>query len=345
MTVATPSPAEARSADAEAPRATDSAVSDAAASSAASTLTCAQIIDTVERVFQGKRPTVELVLTAILARGHVLLEDVPGVGKTTLARTFSHVLGLSHQRIQFASDLMPADITGVGIYDAASGAFDFKPGPVFCNVLLADEINRTTPRTQSALLEAMAEGHVTVDGTTHRLPAPFVVLATQNPREFHGTYPLPESQLDRFLVRLSVGYPDTDTELGLIRRHGAPLDLSDLPVLGDTATLLRLVNAAKAVQVNDDVLGYLHALVAETRASRHLELGLSPRAAIGWYRAVQAYALVRGRSFATPDDVQHTFVPVAAHRAVPVGHAGGSVDHDQVVAVLQSVLESVAPPM
>ncbi len=306
---------------------------------------CHEIIDAVERVFRGKREVVELVMTAILARGHVLLEDVPGVGKTTLARTFAHVLGLSHQRIQFASDLMPADITGVGIFDQTSGNFEFKPGPVFCNVLLADEINRTTPRTQSALLEAMAENHVTVDGTTHKLPQPFVVLATQNPREFHGTYPLPESQLDRFLVRLSVGYPSPDVERALVRHHGAPLDLSDLPVFLDEAGLLGLVASATDVQVSDDVLGYLHGLVRATRESRHIELGLSTRAAIGWYRCVQAYALVRGRAFATPDDVRHTFLPIAAHRAIPAGHAGGSIDRLQVEAILQSLIESVAPPM
>lgn len=306
---------------------------------------CHEIIDTVERVFQGKRDVVELVMTAILARGHVLLEDVPGVGKTTLARTFAHVLGLSHQRIQFASDLMPADITGVGIFDQSSGNFEFKPGPVFCNVLLADEINRTTPRTQSALLEAMAEGHVTVDGTTHALPQPFVVLATQNPREFHGTYPLPESQLDRFLVRLSVGYPNEQVELSLVRNHGAPLDLAKLPVYLDEEGLIELVDSASQVHVSDDVLGYLHGLVKATRETRHLELGLSTRAAIGWYRCVQAYALVQGRDFATPDDVRHTLLPIAAHRTIPAGYSGGGIDRSQVESILQSLIESVAPPM
>lgn len=306
---------------------------------------CQEVISAVEQVFQGKRAVVELVMTAILARGHVLLEDVPGVGKTTLARTFAHVLGLSHQRIQFASDLMPADITGVGIFDAASGNFEFKPGPVFCNVLLADEINRTTPRTQSALLEAMAEGHVTVDGTTRALPQPFVVLATQNPREFHGTYPLPESQLDRFLMRLSVGYPSDEVELRLIRRHGAPLDLSDLPVRLDQSGLMALVNAASDVHVSDDVVDYIHRLVRATRDSRQLELGLSTRAAIGWYRCVQSFALVQGRDFATPDDVRQTLVSVAAHRTVPAGHGGGVIDRSQVEAILQSLLETVAPPM
>ena len=310
-----------------------------------STPTCREIVDTVERVFKGKRDIVELVLAAVLSRGHALIEDVPGVGKTTLARTFSHVLGLAHQRIQFASDLMPADITGVGIYDQASGDFVFKRGPVFCNVLLADEINRTTPRTQSALLEAMAEGHVTVDGVTHALPAPFIVLATQNPREFHGTYPLPESQLDRFLLRLSVGYPSADVELDLLRRHGAPMDLSELPVLCNVDTLTAMVGQVKAVQVSDEVLDYLQRLVLATRESHRLEIGLSPRAAIGWYRVVQAVAFIAERDFATPDDVQRTFLPVAVHRAIPAGHSGGAVDMVQIETILRSVLESVPPPL
>ncbi|MBP46978.1 MAG: hypothetical protein CMH53_03485 [Myxococcales bacterium] len=307
--------------------------------------TCREIIDTVECVFRGKREIVQYVLAAVLARGHALLEDVPGVGKTTLARTFAHVLGLAHQRIQFASDLMPADITGIGIYDQGKAEFVFKQGPVFCNVLLADEINRTTPRTQSALLEAMAEGHVTVDGVTHQLPSPFVVLATQNPREFHGTYPLPESQLDRFLVRLSVGYPEQDVELELLKRHGAPMDLSELPVLCDQASLEAMMAKVDQVHVADDVLDYLHRLVIATRDSDRLELGLSPRAAIGWYRVVQAMAFITERDFATPDDVQNSFLPVSIHRAIPAGHKGGAVDTIQAETILRSVLESVPPPM
>lgn len=307
--------------------------------------TCGLVIDTVEEVFRGNRAVVELVLTAILARGHVLFEDVPGVGKTTLARAFAHVLGLSHQRIQFASDLMPADIVGVGIFDQGTRAFEFKPGPIFCHVLLADEINRTTPRTQSALLEAMAEGRVTVDGTTHDLPAPFVVLATQNPREFHGTYPLPESQLDRFLLRLSVGYPGEAIERDLIRDHGAPTTLSSVPVVTDERAIVALVGAAEAVHVADEVLAYLHALTVATRDSPRTELGLSTRGAIGFFRAVQAHALVQGRGFATPDDVRRVFLPVAAHRVLPAGHGGGAwVERAHMEATLQAIIESVVPP-
>ncbi len=306
---------------------------------------CARITDAVEQVFRGNREVVQLVLTAILARGHVLFEDVPGVGKTTLARAFAHVLGVTQQRIQFASDLMPADIVGVGIFDQSSRSFEFKPGPIFCHVLLADEINRTTPRTQSALLEAMAEGHVTVDGVTHPLPAPFVVLATQNPREFHGTYPLPESQLDRFLLRLSVGYPGGSIERDLIREHGAPTVLDDVKVMADESLLNSLLRAAEAVHVADEVLDYLHRLVTATRESPRTELGLSTRGAIGFYRAVQAHALVQGRDFATPDDVRRIFLPVAAHRVLPAGHGGGAwVERSQMEATLQSIIESVVPP-
>ena len=303
---------------------------------------CKQIVASVDQVFVGKREIVELVMVAVLARGHVLFEDVPGVGKTTLARTFAHVLGLTHQRIQFASDLLPADIVGVGIYDGETRQFEFKPGPIFCHVLLADEINRTTPRTQSALLEAMAEGRVTVDGHTRDLPQPHLVLATQNPREFHGTFPLPESQLDRFLLRTSVGYLQPEAEMDLIARHGAPQQLP--PPAADAQIVQALIDAAEKVHVAREVLQYLHALVAATRQHRALELGLSTRAAIGFYRAVQARALVQGRTFATPDDIQTLFLPVANHRVVLSGLTGPSGERTAVEAVLHQVLESVPTP-
>ena len=303
---------------------------------------CRAIIAAVEEAFVGKTEVVELVLCSILARGHVLFEDVPGVGKTTLARTFAHVLGLSHQRIQFASDLLPADIVGVGIFDPQTRQFEFKPGPIFCHVLLADEINRTTPRTQSALLEAMAEGRVTVDGRTHVLPTPFLVLATQNPREFHGTYPLPESQLDRFLVRISVGYLEPAQEMALIAAHGTPVHAP--PVIADENAVQGLIRAAEKVHVSHEVLSYLHALAQATRQDRSLELGLSTRASIGFFRAVQARALVAGRDFATPDDVQRMFLPVACHRVIAAGTAIGTAERIAVESVLHRILESVPPP-
>ncbi len=306
-------------------------------------LRCQQIVAAVEQVFVGKREVVELVMIAVLARGHVLFEDVPGVGKTTLARTFAHVLGLTHNRIQFASDLLPADIVGVGIYDQETRQFEFKPGPVFCHVLLADEINRTTPRTQSALLEAMAEARATVDGVTHDLPRPHLVLATQNPREFHGTFPLPESQLDRFLVRTSVGYLEADAEMALIARHGAPAQLPE--PAADATVVEQLIASAEAVRVAPEVLSYLHALVQATRNHRALELGLSTRAAIGLYRAVQARALVKGRTFATPDDIQQLFVPVANHRVVLAGLAGQAGERTAVESVLHQIVESVPAPV
>jgi MoxR-like ATPase len=303
---------------------------------------CRAIVAAIERVFVGKTEVVEDVLVAILARGHVLFEDVPGVGKTTLARAFAHVLGLTHQRIQFASDLLPADIVGVSIWDASQRQFEFKAGPVFCHVLLADEINRTTPRTQSALLEAMAEGRVTVDGRTHELPRPFVVLATQNPREFHGTYPLPESQLDRFLLRVSVGYLEPQEEMALIAAHGAPADMP--PPVATRAAVEGLQAAAESVHVRPEVLAYLHALVDATRQHRALELGLSTRAAIGFYRTAQARALVSGRSFATPDDVRLVFVPTASHRVIASGQAGAT-SRAGVESILHQILESVPAPV
>lgn len=306
-------------------------------------ITCRRIVDAVASVFVGKRAIVEQVLTAVLARGHVLFEDVPGVGKTTLARTFAHVLGLSWQRIQFASDLLPADIVGVSVLNPTSREFEFKPGPVFCQVLLADEINRTTPRTQSALLEAMAEGRVTVDGKTHALADPFIVLATQNPREFHGTFPLPESQLDRFLLRLSMGYLDAASERQLIRARG--IDREPPSVLAGPAEVTALCEAARAVHVSDEVLGYLHALVEATRTHRALELGLSTRAAIGWFAAVQARALVAGRQFATPDDVRALWLPVAGHRVVVAGATSAATEKRTVETILQQVLDTVPPPM
>lgn len=265
-------------------------------------------------VLRGKAEIVDQVLVAALTGGHVLLEDVPGVGKTTLAKAFARSLGVSFARVQFTPDLLPSDILGSLVLDRDAGTFAFRKGPIFTHVLLADEINRASPRTQSALLEAMSEGHVTVDGETHLLPPPFVVLATQNPSDHHGTYPLPEAQLDRFLVRLSIGYPSHAETLELLfaRATVDPLDAlgPQLPEGG----LVELQRAAREVHVDHAVASYLVSLIERTRSHPDVELGVSPRGALGLFRASQARALLLGRRFVAPDDVAALAVPVLAHR-------------------------------
>lgn len=285
------------------------------------------LIDAISTVFRGHRRAAELTVTAWLARGHLLIEDVPGVGKTTLARALAAATGGSFKRVQCVPDLMPADITGTSVWDEHERRFIFHPGPVFCDVLLADELNRTPPRTQSALLEALAEGQVTADGEARPLAARFCCIATQNPIDHAGTYPLPDSQRDRFLLRYAVGYPDQGAELELMRRDGAAADLSRLRPVVDAAGAERLRSAAAAITVADEVRGYALALVRATRAAKSLALGASPRAALGLQRLAQARALLAGRAFATPDDVQGIAVEALAHRVVPRG-AG---DPDQAV--------------
>ncbi len=265
-------------------------------------------------VLRGKADVVDQVLVAALAGGHVLLEDVPGVGKTTLAKAFARTLGVAFARVQFTPDLLPSDILGSLVLDRDAGTFSFRRGPVFTHVLLADEINRASPRTQSALLEAMSEGHVTVDGQTHPLDPPFLVLATQNPSDHHGTYPLPEAQLDRFLLRVSIGYPSHEETLELLYARATvdPLDAL-APVLAE-GELVELQRAVREIRVERAVAGYLVALVERTRAHPDVELGVSPRGALGLFRASQARALVHGRRFVAPDDVAALAVPVLAHR-------------------------------
>ena len=256
-----------------------------------------------------------LSIVCLLARGHLLIEDVPGVGKTTLAQALARSVSCSFHRLQFTSDMLPSDVLGVTIYNAHSEAFEFKPGPIFSNFLLADEINRTTPKTQSALLEAMNESQVTIDGRSHGLPRPFMVIATQNPVEHHGTYPLPESQLDRFFMRLRIGYPDAVSERQILRDSGASLPLPALPVL-PAEDVLQLQEAVDRVHVEEALVDYMLAIVDKTRHHESLVLGVSPRGAQALFRAVQALALVEGRDFAIPDDPKRLAVPVFAHRVV-----------------------------
>ena len=264
---------------------------------------------------RGKPEAVRLSLVCLLARGHLLIEDVPGVGKTTLAQALAHSVSCRFHRLQFTSDMLPSDVLGVTIYNAHSEAFEFKPGPIFSNFLLADEINRTTPKTQSALLEAMNESQVTIDGHSHSLPRPFMVIATQNPVEHHGTYPLPESQLDRFLMRLRIGYPDAASERQILRNweRGLP-EVTSSVLAGED--VVQMQDAVHSVKVEESLVDYMLAIVAKTRDHEALALGVSPRGSQALFRAVQTLALLEGRDFAIPDDVKRLAVPIFAHRVV-----------------------------
>jgi MoxR-like ATPase len=284
-------------------------------------------------VIRGKEEAIELLLVAMLADGHVLIEDVPGTGKTTLAKALAVSLKARFARIQFTPDLLPTDIVGGMIYSAADGTFTFRPGPVHANVVLADEINRASPRTQSALLEAMSERQVTTEGETRALPRPFLVLATQNPVEYNGTYPLPEAQLDRFCLRLSLGYPSHAHELQLLNDQAQAVPLETLSPVMDTATLLRLQDEVRKVAVEASVLDYIVRLVARTRSDARLRLGASPRGSLDLRRCAQAAAFLAGRDAVRPDDVQRLAVPVLAHRLiVDVKARHGGLAGETVVA-------------
>jgi MoxR-like ATPase len=265
------------------------------------------------RIIRGKADVVRLSVVALLAKGHLLIEDVPGVGKTTLAQALARSVRCTFHRLQFTSDMLPSDVLGVTIYNVHTQSFEFKRGPVFTQFLLADEINRTTPKTQSALLEAMNERQVTIDGRSHPLPEPFMVIATQNPVEHHGTYPLPESQLDRFLLRLRMGYPDRSSERDILRR--GTLEAPDTAGLS-AADVLQLQAEAESVKVDDALVDYILSIVEKTRSHDSLSLGVSPRGTQALYRATQALALCEGREYAIPDDVKRLAVPVFAHRVV-----------------------------
>lgn len=298
----------------------------------------AALLHQLTTVIVGQDTALRHALAALLAGGHLLIEDLPGVGKTTLAQALARVFGLRFARVQFTSDLMPSDLIGASLYDRAQQRFVFHPGPLFTHVLLADEINRASPRTQSALLEAMEERQVSVDGVTHALPQPFIVIATQNPFEQRGTQPLPESQLDRFLMRLSLGYPNPSAERALLRGEDRRALLQRLPPVTDTAGLQALQAAAQAVAVSDALLDELQRLLAATRDGRLFVHGLSPRAGLALLHAAQAHALVAGRTYVAPDDLYAILVPVAAHRLQPLPPAGGDA-----ADALRALLVQLAP--
>lgn len=322
--------------------------------------TVGSIVDNVSQVIVGKRPQIERVAIAMLCGGHVLIDDVPGTGKTMLARSFAASMGVEFRRLQCTPDLLPNDVTGVRVFDPRVGEFRFEPGPIFTNILLADEINRATPRTQAALLEAMAEGQVTVDGDTRQLPEPFLVLATQNPVEFEGTFPLPEAQLDRFMISLSLGYPTPDEEQSLLSRIGLDhpvnrvkpvIQLQGGQVLGGQAqgdegsTWIELARLAASTHLDDSVEAYIVAITGATRNHQAIDLGASPRATIALAAAARALAAVRGRDFVLPDDVKELAAPVIAHRLVlsPEGRLRG-MRSSQVVADILSVVPVGAGP-
>lgn len=276
----------------------------------------------VNALVLGKPQEVRLAFVALLAGGHLLIEDLPGLGKTTLAHALAATLGLKFQRVQFTSDLLPADVVGVSVYDNASRGFTFHPGPVFSNILLADEINRAPPRTQSALLEAMAEHQVTVDGSTRVLPQPFFVIATQNPVDLSGTYPLPDSQLDRFLLRLSMGYPDANAERALLTGEDRRALIQQARPLLSESEISGLQQAVLAIHASEALVAYVQALLARSRQHPGVRIGLSPRAGLALLRAARAHALLLGRAHVLPEDVQALFAPLAAHRLVGEGDAG-----------------------
>lgn len=298
----------------------------------------------ISKVVLGKQTVIRQCLIALFAGEHVLLEDVPGVGKTLIGRAIAKSVSGEFGRIQFTPDLLPADITGSSYFDTKNNEFKFLPGPIFSNILLADEINRTTPRTQSAMLEAMNEKQVSIDGKPYQLPKPFMVIATENPMEFEGTYPLPESQLDRFLLRLSIGYPDRKNEMEVLKSHqlGIPIDTLE-PVLG-IETILEIQQEVVKIKVDDAINRYILDIVDATRNSESLFVGVSTRGAIAFSRAAQAFALIEGRDFVVPDDIKTLAVPVLSHRVMAKAYTHGS-QRQAVEAIIERIIETVPVPV
>jgi MoxR-like ATPase len=300
----------------------------------------------LRNIIRGNDEVIRLALVAVIAKGHLLIEGVPGVGKTTLAHALARALDCSFQRIQFTSDMLPTDVLGITVYSALEQQFEFKPGPVFTNILLADEINRTTPKTQSALLEAMNEGQVTVDGHSHQLPEPFLVIATQNPVEHHGTYPLPESQLDRFLLRIQMGYPQASDEREILRSEAGAARLEEVQAVAAGADVMAMQEEAARVKVDDSLVDYALQIVGRTRESASLSLGVSPRGSLMLYRAAQARAYLDGRMFATPEDFKSLAVPVLSHRVVVNGRYSSTLKKsEQAETIIRDILQSVPVPV
>jgi len=304
----------------------------------------AELIEQIGRILLGKEKTVRLAVTALLAQGHLLIEDAPGVGKTSLAKALAMSLNCRFTRLQFTPDMLPSDILGTTIFLPNTGEFEFREGPIFTNVLLADEINRTTPRTQSALLEAMSEAQVSIDGQTHQLQAPFFVLATQNPHEFEGTYPLPENQLDRFMLRIEIGYPTLEIEKEVLKSHQRGEPVAHVKPALERTRLLEIQSQVRDVRLDDSIHQYLLEIVHATRKHEELSLGVSTRGAVTMMHALQAYAYINGRDYVIPDDVKELAVPVFAHRVV-VGGIIRETHRQRASGIIAQILSSISVPV
>jgi MoxR-like ATPase len=302
--------------------------------------------ESIQSVIRGKDEIIQLALVSLFARGHLLIEDVPGVGKTTLAHSLARSFNCAFQRVQFTSDMLPSDVIGISIFSQQTERFEFRPGPIFANIVLADEINRTTPKTQSALLEAMNENQVTADNHTYPLPQPFMVIATQNPIEHHGTYPLPESQLDRFLMRLKMGYPAAASEKEILRNFSESDPLARVEPVMNAAEVVEIQQSVRRVRVDDHLVNYTLAVVEKTRQHEYLSLGVSPRGSMMLYRAAQALALVEGRNYCIPDDFKRLALPVLAHRCVVSSRYVSTLKKgDQAEAILREIVDTTPVPL